>query len=163
MMPVATVLSCVLILFGAHWGQSAEPVQGPEGSDPYSLELVRFSLRMRSGGKKYIQSTIQKQLTRLGDKVSVALLKILDEHQLADSQIVRDLLPIVRDAFSVPELISSEEDKQPQVTRFLLKHLEREFFDPQIKRDIRETLQFIEEKSKFGSSPKTGRSSDLSQ
>ncbi len=140
-----------------------QPVhQGSEAPDPYSLEVLRSSLKMRSGGKKYIQSTIQKQLTRLGDKVSVALLKILDEQQLADSQIVRDMLPIVRDAFSAPELISSEEDKQPQVTRFLLKHLERESFDLQLKRDIRETLQFIEEKSKFGSSPKTGRSPDLS-
>jgi hypothetical protein len=64
-----------------------------ESSDPYSMKAVAGALAMRSGGRTVIISVTQKQLSRLGDGVSIALLKILDQQELIDAHRVRDYLP----------------------------------------------------------------------
>ena len=140
-MRIMSLLSCFLLGFGLPRGAGAQDREAP---DPYSLNAVRFSLRMRSGGQKYIHSATQKELSRLGDRVSIALLKILDAHQLAEPQVIKEFLAVVRDAFASPQLISCEDDRQPQVTRFLLEHLLSECADPQVKQEITAALDFIE-------------------
>jgi hypothetical protein len=84
------LLSCLLVIpMMLLNGQS-------EGPDPYSIGVVKFELQMRSGKRKVIHGFSQKNLSRLGDGVSVAILKILDEHTLTDPETVRGFLPYPR-------------------------------------------------------------------
>jgi hypothetical protein len=64
---------------------------------------------------------------RLGDSVSIALLRILDEQELVDPKTVQTFLPLIRDSFSYPPIIALQVDKKPKVTLFLLKYLDQTF------------------------------------
>ncbi len=123
--------------------------QGDESdkTDVYSLQTVGFELRMRSGGAYVIHSWTQKRLGRLGDAVGIALLKILSTQDMENSQTVKGLLPIVRDAFTQPDFISVESDKSPKVTLFFLEYLRHNISDAQTLRDIEETIAFVKEKT----------------
>ncbi len=134
----------VILTFGALLGgQSDEPGQ----SDAYSISSVKTALSMRAGGRKVIFSVTQKQITKLGDGVSIALLKILDQGHLVDPQTISDFLPIIRDAFDQPQLIMTEVDRQPKVTSFLLTYLQQNFSDPAVLENIRETIEFVKSKA----------------
>src|SRR5260370_26565391 len=87
-----------------------------EESDPYSIKLVQTALKTRSDG--IVIAKVQTHLARMGDRVSVALLKDLSENMLTDPSTVEGFLPIIRDAFSEPRLIATEIDKEPRVTLF---------------------------------------------
>ena len=140
-MRVTLLVFCALMgLVRASGGQSGD-------TDPYSINVVKFELQMRSGGRKVIHGFSQKGLSRLGDGVSVAILKILDQHALTNPETVRDFLPIVKDCFSQPQFISIEADKTPTVTLFLLDYLRRNVSDPQAQADIQETIQFVSRKT----------------
>ena len=121
--------------------------EGDESSDPYSIRLVSFELSMRSGGRKFRHSFTQKGLHRLGDGVSVALLKIFDKEQLTDDKTARSILPIIRDSFSHPQMISVEVDKSPKVTLFLLDYLRGIASDSQAKDEIQRTIDFVKEQT----------------
>jgi hypothetical protein len=118
-----------------------------EAPDPYSIGLVKFELQMRSGGRKVIHGFSQKGLVRLGDGVSDAILKILDDQELTRPDAVRNFLPIIRDSFAEPRLISIEADKTPRVTLFLLDYLKQRVNDAQTQQDIQETVDFIKTKT----------------
>lgn len=102
--------------------------------DPYYLRVVKNALAMRSGNQIVIQSWSQKQLARLGDGVSIALLKILDEQDLANPQTIRAMLPIIRDSFVEPQFIAIEENRNPRITLFLLSCLQRSILDTPTRR-----------------------------
>jgi hypothetical protein len=121
-------------------GQSGAP-------DPYSIGLVKFELQMRSGGRKVIHGFSQKGLGRLGDSVSEAILKILDDQAVTSPETVRDFLPIIRDSFAEPRLISIEADRTPRVTLFLLDYLKQRVNDAQTQQDIQETVEFVKAKT----------------
>jgi hypothetical protein len=118
-----------------------------ESSDPYSMKVVAGALAMRSGGRTVIISVTQKQLSRLGDGVSIALLKILDQQELIDANRVRDYLPIIRDSFAEPQLISADVDRKPKVTLFLLSYLLRNIADGQVQHEIQQTIDFVEKET----------------
>jgi hypothetical protein len=128
----------LLALVGGAGGQLGD-------TDPYSLNVVKFELQMRLGGQKVIHGFSQKSLFRLGDGVAVALLKILDQEALMDPQTVKGFLPIVKDSFSQPKLISIEADKTPRVTLFLLDHIRRNIADVQVRQDLQQTMEFVKE------------------
>lgn len=99
-----------------------------EGADdPYSLGMVSFELKMNSGGRRVVHSWSQKRLARLGDGVSIALLKILGPDELKER--VTDYMPIIRASFAEPESISLETNKDPKVTLFLLGCLRQSIGD----------------------------------
>jgi hypothetical protein len=108
---------------------------------------VAGALAMRSEGRTVIISVTQKQLARLGDGVSVAMLKILDQHELRDAQKVRDILPIIRDSFAEPQFIAVEADRKPKVTVFLLNYLLHNVSDTQVQQEIKETIEFVEKQT----------------
>ncbi len=123
------------------------PVPGQtEGDDPYDLKLVQANLRIASRGAVELPS-VAKNFQRLGDGVSIALLKILDEQELTKPNNVQALLPLIRQSFSYPSIISVGANKKPGVTLFLLSYLQRNISDAEIKREIRETISFVKEKS----------------
>lgn len=139
-MRILLLLCFVFTLVVSSSGQS-------ESSDPYSMKAVAGALAMRSGGRKVIISVIQKHLSRLGDGVSIALLKILDQPELVDPSRVQDYLPIICDSFAAPKLISSDVDKKPKVTLFLLTYLLRNVGDARVQQEIQQTIEFVRNKT----------------
>jgi hypothetical protein len=133
-----TLLTCCAILtfVAVSTGQSPD-------DDPYSTRVVKDALSMRSGGRMVIRSWSQRGLSRLGDEVSIALLKMLDDSDLANPQVVRDLLPIVRDAFAEPQFIAIKENKEPKVTLFFLGSLRRNLSDTQTGELIDQTIEYV--------------------
>lgn len=114
---------------------------------PYAINVVRSALRARSDGHKFILSQTAKSVARLGDCVSIALLKILENRDLTNPDKVRDFLPIVRDAFSHPEIISIEADKNPKVTLFLLSYMLENTPDAQTQHEIQQAMDFVRNKT----------------
>jgi hypothetical protein len=137
-MIVLVVASLLVLVMG---------VGGQSGSDPYSLNLVSFELKMNSGGRRAVHSWSQKRLVGLGDGIGVAILKILEGPDLKNPETVRDFLPIIRDSFAQPQLISKEVDRTPKVTLFLLRYLQQGVQDSQVQQEIRQTIDFVEKQT----------------
>lgn len=126
----------------------AAPLSGQrEEDDPYELKLVQANLRMKSTNPGLDIPSLVKSLQRLGDGVSIALLKILDEQDLRNPTNVENFLPLIRESFSYPSIISIDVNKKPQVTLFLLAYLQRNVSDPRTRRDIRQTIQYVKQKT----------------
>jgi len=121
-----------------------------EEPDSYSISVVKKALKMRAGGQIFISSQTQKYISRLGDAVSIALLKILGEQELMNPESIESFLPIVRDSFDQPQMISIESDKQPKVTLFLLNHLKQDVPDVRVREDIQQTIDFVKSKTADG-------------
>jgi hypothetical protein len=109
--------------------------------DPYSVGFVRYCVAMQTGG--FRTGFMHKHLARLGDKVGIALLKGFSKEQLAEPGTVKAILPIVREAFAHPELISITDDTRPRVTVFLLEYLRSNSRDSQTEQEITKTIHFI--------------------
>jgi hypothetical protein len=118
-----------------------------DSSDPDSVNIVSFELKMNSGGRRVIHSWSQKRLVQLGDRVSIALLKILDDTDLKNPATVRDFLPIIRSSFSAPQFVSIESDRKPRVTLLFLEHLQQNIDDAEVRQEIQQTVEFIKAKA----------------
>jgi len=121
--------------------------QGGDQHEDYSVRDVDEAITEHKHG--YSLGFADKHVDRLGDRVSIALLKLYTETELKDSQKVREFLPIVLEAFKYPQLIAIPADKEPRVTKYLLEHLEREVSDPSLKKEIsnvRKTIQDLTSK-----------------
>lgn len=120
------------------------PVGAQSVDDPYSLNLVSSELKLNRGGRRVIRSWSQKRLPLMGDAISVALLKVMDDSDMKNADRIRDILPVIRDSFSRPELIEVEVDKKPKVTIFLLTYLRHNISDSQIQSEIQQTIEFVQ-------------------
>jgi hypothetical protein len=109
----------------------------------YSINTVKFALQMRSGGQRVIFTPTQRALVRLGDGVSIALLKLLNDQDLTNPETVKSFLSIIRDAFDQPQNIAIDVDRQPRVTLFLLNYLRLNVSDSEALRDIQQTIDFV--------------------
>jgi hypothetical protein len=73
----------------------------------------------------------------LGDRVSIATLKIYTPNELAKPENAEAYLTVVRNAFSSPDAVHEKLDKDPKVTLFVLEYLkEKEISDPRIETRI---------------------------
>ena len=113
--------------------------------DVYSIRLVRESVKNPALARGV--SFTEKQLNRLGDRVSVALLKIYDADELKEPANIRRYLPVVRAAFAAPRIVPFAEDRKPKVTMFLLTHLEAGVGDTQLKAQISDTIRYVKEQT----------------
>jgi hypothetical protein len=123
-------------------------IQSGDQHEDYSVRDVDEAITEHKHG--YSLGFADKHVDRLGDRVSIALLKLYNEAQLKDSQTVRGFLPVVLEAFKYPQLIDIPADKEPRVTNYLLEHLEREVSDPVLKKEIsnvRKTIQDLTAKT----------------
>jgi hypothetical protein len=112
--------------------------------DNYSIPIVTNLMKQTTGlGSGFAE----KQVNRLGDRVSIALLKILDETDFKDSQKLKSILPLIRASFLFPELIKYQEDRNPKVTLFMLQKIESDIEDAKLKSDITALIEFIKEKT----------------
>src|SRR5882724_6472620 len=105
----------------------------PKDRDP-SVRAVEALLQQPSG---FSSGFSEKQSDRLGDRVSIALLKIFKNNELEDPENIRRFLPIIRSAFLYPTLVPAQHRK-PKVTLPLLARLERKVTDVELKHQISE-------------------------
>jgi hypothetical protein len=119
-----------------------------ENGDLYSVRLVQTALN--EGSQGFVVSVVGKQLSRLGDGASIALLKILDDHDFANSRTVEGCLLVIRASFSSPQIVSNEIDRRPKVTLFLLKYAKENNSDPQVRKHVQETIEFVERSTRSG-------------
>ncbi len=116
-------------------------VASSQGRDEYSTDFVKQYIEIQKTGISL--SIEEKNVVRLGDRVSIAVLKLYDERQLSDPNVVRTFLPVIHKAFQDPGLIQIEEDRKPQVTLFLLTALEKNTQDQAVKTDISALIDYV--------------------
>ncbi|HEY2168275.1 MAG TPA: hypothetical protein VGJ30_01515 [Candidatus Angelobacter sp.] len=114
-----------------------------QADNNYSIEEVKALLSQPPG---FSSSFSEKQAGRLGDRVSIALMKIYQEDELIKPDNVKRYLPVIGDAFRNPSLISAE-DRTPRVTIVLLKFLMAQVHDRRLKDAIAQTERAIRDKT----------------
>src|SRR4051794_23624860 len=77
------------------------------------VKEVKTIIASTSYSKGFQSSWIDKANKRLGDRIAVALVKIYKKRELYEAKNVRQYLPVVRNAFSLPEMVENEIDKRP--------------------------------------------------
>lgn len=94
------------------------------------LALVRSALTSYELGVH--ESVIERHLPSLGDRTAVAIMKLGSISDLGDAKKIPAYLELIRLAFSYPDAISDQIDKQPGVTFVLLDYLSLRTKDPEI-------------------------------
>lgn len=117
-----------------------------EVTDPYSIKFVEQNLHAASTTSGEWAGA-GKDFQRLGDGISIALLKILGQQDLTKPEVVKRFLPLIRQSFSYPSIISIQADKDPKVTLFLLGYLENNLSDLGVRQEVRETISFVNQKT----------------
>ena len=85
----------------------------------------------------------EKIFNRSGDLVAVAVLKTLDDTEMASSEHAKDVLLILRSAFACPyRCVKVADDRLPRMTLLLLEHL-NEITGGKMQTDIAEAKHFI--------------------
>jgi len=129
------IIYLVLLLTGSGMARNVA-VQ----NESYDVPLVKGLLQHPEG---LGWSGFDKQVNRLGDRVSIALLKILEEKDFQNPQTVRSSLQLIRHSFLFPKLISIPIDREPKVTLFLLTHMRTGVNDPALKEEISKLIKFV--------------------
>jgi hypothetical protein len=107
-MQIRAYLTFIMLTVGLVLGNEIAPCD-----DPYSLGVVQRSL---SDPTSMASSFGEKQTNRLGDRVSVAIVKIFSQDDLIKSTTIKKILPIIRAAFDQPKIVAYEKDRRPDVT-----------------------------------------------
>jgi hypothetical protein len=103
---------------------------GFQDREDYSLEQVKGIL-----GLPVSSSAVEKVLNRLGDRVSIALMKIYSQQELENPEKVRRYLPMIVTAFQALSIVPVD-DREPRITLPLLKSVEPQLQDPQLRADV---------------------------
>jgi hypothetical protein len=133
------VVSSVLLAF-------AKVRRRDRNTDRYALDPVAMALELRRSHGQAL-SVYEKALYRMGDRVSVDLMKILGGVDPIDSGTGRSVLSMLRVAFGTPELIQTEGDRCPTATMSLLEQLERRVIDDEVRKESRALAESL--KAKF--------------
>jgi len=132
-------LGCVLFLTLAVWAQDWQECK-PEGD--YSFNDVKAAIHRVITAQVY-SSWDEKMFYRSGDLVAVAVLKTLDDSEMASPDHAKDVLRIIRSAFACPEYcVKVADDRRPRMTLLLLEHL-NEITGGKMQTDIEEVRHFI--------------------
>ena len=109
--------------------------------EPSSVTAVRGALELGKNG--LFVGNYEKILPLLGDTASVAIIKLVDQNDLLKPEILRAALYVLKSAFSAPNLISRDIDKEPKVALFLLAYLHENEANQELKKLIEETEKFV--------------------
>jgi len=115
----------------------------PATNDSYFIASVNSALQFLKNPEKKPQNSIEAKkyinpLLRLGDGVSIAVLKIYDRNELIEPENAGSYLTAVRNAFSDQRTVSEKSDREPRITLFVLDYLqEKEGSNPGIEKRIR--------------------------
>jgi hypothetical protein len=122
-------------------------------ADPYELVPVRSAMDRLSLGIGFGGDA--KALPRLGDRCSIAILKIMDQRDLSNPKKAAVIASMIHWAFAFPESITNAADKDPKVSLFLLDYLLEKVPDAEVQRRIRETIEFVKVQTQPDSSAPT--------
>jgi hypothetical protein len=112
----------------------------PEGD--YSFNDVKGAVQRVTSSRMY-SGWDEKMFNRSGDLVAVAVMKTLDDTEMASSEHAKDVLLILRSAFGCPHYcVKVTDDRRPRMTLLLLEHL-NEITRGRIRADIEEAKQFV--------------------
>ena len=112
----------------------------PEGD--YSFNDVKAAVHRVMSSGMYL-SWDDKTFNRSGDLVAVAVLKTLDDSEMASSESAKEVLAIVRSAFACPDrCVKVADDRRPRMTLLLLEHLSV-VTAGKMQADIEEVKQFV--------------------
>lgn len=112
----------------------------PEGD--YSFNDVKAAVHRVTSSRMY-SGWDEKTFNRSGDLVAVAVLKTLDDSEMASTESVNFVLLIVRMAFDCPQYcVKVTDDRRPRMTLLLLEHL-NEITGGKMQKDIEEAKRFI--------------------
>jgi hypothetical protein len=112
--------------------------------EDYSVPLIKAKLKLPG----ISDSQIDKHVEGLGDRVSIAIIKSVDLGDIGKPQTVRRYLPIIHQAFSYPHLIRIPEDQNPKTTLFLLRSIQTNIRDRELRRQIAREVTFVEQQTK---------------
>ncbi len=112
-----------------------------------SVKSLISDSRLANGQSGYFSSWSEKAAHRLGDRVTVGIIKVFRKSALKKPQSIKIILPVIREAFSYPELIVREEDRTPGVSLTFLRNLEDNVQDDSLKKEISELIRFIQQKT----------------
>lgn len=134
---------CLLTL--VFLGTLAAPAQDWQACKPqgdYSFNDVKAAVHRVTSSRIY-SSWDEKTFNRSGDLVAVAVLKTLDDSDMASSENAKDVLLILRSAFACPDrCVKVIDDRRPRMTLLLLEHL-NEITGGKMQAEIEETKHFI--------------------
>ena len=104
-------------------------------------QAVRDAMKVTYAG--YYTGSTEKNLERLGDKAAIELIRAFSGRNLNSAEIKSALL-IVRMSFSAPRAIAQEADQKPRATLLLLRYLDYQAKDAEMKREISEAQKALE-------------------
>jgi hypothetical protein len=113
-----------------------------QNKDDYSVFFVKTYVQETTSSGVLLGS-VQRQMWRQGDRVSIALLKIYSLEELRDARVVHRFLPAIQNAFEDLKWVESEQDRKPAVTLFLLTSIEREMQDPSVKKEVADLIGYV--------------------
>jgi hypothetical protein len=112
----------------------------PQGD--YSFNDVKAAVHRVTSSQMY-SSWDEKTFNRSGDLVAVAVLKTLDDSEMASSENAKHVVRILRSAFACPDrCVKVTDDRRPRMTLLLLEHL-NEVTRGKMLADIEEAKQFV--------------------
>src|SRR5712664_4860779 len=101
------ILTVTAVLFMSLGGASGQPGTAPPRCSSNCVQTVRKLIRARE--HRVELSWLQKENQRLGDSVSLALLKIYGQRRISKPRNIQAFLPIIKEAFHYPDLISDSD------------------------------------------------------
>jgi hypothetical protein len=139
-------LFCSALIAMTSWSTQRQTADSTQlnSDDRYSVAAVRSALQflLRPGGSySFEEKEYLWPLMPLGDRVSIAALKIYPANELVQAEKTQAYLTAVRNAFSARKSIREQADADPTVTLFVLEFLkEKQACNPGIEKRI----QYIE-------------------
>jgi hypothetical protein len=106
--------------------------------DPYSETVVSDAMTTH-----IVTSVAEKQLSRLGDRAAIAVVRSTGEQGFDDLDKANRVLSILRTAFSVPQNIQVPADRTPQAALFLLHCIRESSVGSELAVDIETTKRAI--------------------
>ena len=137
-MRLISLICTIVLFFSVGFAQDQTDAQN---KDAYSVSDVMELVKMEDDG--FSSSWWEKANFRLGDRASIALLKLYNEAALKDPKMIKKYLPVLRKAFFDISMVQIVEDRKPLVTMFLLNYLQREVTDKSTKVQISEAIRYI--------------------
>jgi hypothetical protein len=136
-------LPAVCLLLVSFSGIRAQNILPDDPDGPYGIPTVKRALEDRFPPPGAMFKVTEKPLNWLGDRASIALIKLLDDEDFKNKQKVTRVLQIIRHAFIDPKIIRMQEDKKPKLTLIFREHLDAVLQDPALKREVSEVRRFV--------------------
>lgn len=138
-MRVQGLFVCVVFLAVASRAQDWQDCK-PKGD--YSFNDVKGAVRRVTSSEMY-SGWDEKIFNRSGDLAAVAVLKTLDDTEMASPENAKWVLFVIRDAFACPQrCVQVIDDRRPRMTLLLLEHL-NDITRGKMQSDIEEVKHFV--------------------